>query len=101
MVSNGDSVSKDDPLLSVDVTQANAELLILAGRRIDLQGKLDRLVAERDDMDSLSFSEGLRGLGEDDDRATTAMASESTLFTARRRQGRRGAVIAAATSSVE
>ena len=84
MVSNGDSVSKDDPLLSVDVTQANAELLILAGRRIDLQGKLDRLVAERDDMDSLRFSEGLRGLGEDDDRAATAMASESTLFTARR-----------------
>ena len=41
MVSNGDSVSKDDPLLSVDVTQANSELLILAGRRIDLQGKLD------------------------------------------------------------
>ena len=84
MVSNGDSVSKDDPLLSVDVTQANSELLILAGRRIDLQGKLDRLVAERDDMDSLRFSEGLRGLGEDDDRAATAMASESTLFTARR-----------------
>ena len=84
MVSNGDSVSKDDPLLSVDVTQANAELLILAGRRIDLQGKLDRLVAERDDMDSLRFSEGLRVLGEDDDRAATAMASESTLFTARR-----------------
>lgn len=84
MVTNGDSVSKDDPLLSVDVTQANAELLILAGRRIDLQGKLDRLVAERDDMDSLSFSEGLLGLGEDDDRAATAMASESTLFTARR-----------------
>jgi len=84
MVSNGDSVSKDDPLLSVDVTQANSELLILAGRRIDLQGKLDRLVAERDDMDSLRFSEGLRVLGEDDDRAATAMASESTLFTARR-----------------
>ena len=84
MVSNGDSVSKDDPLLSVDVTQANSELLILAGRRIDLQGKLDRLVAERDDMVSLRFSEGLRGLGEDDDRAATAMASESTLFTARR-----------------
>ena len=84
MVSNGDSVSKDDPLLSVDVTQANSELLILAGRRIDLQGKLDRLVAERDDMDSLRFSEALRVLGEDDDRAATAMASESTLFTARR-----------------
>ena len=84
MVSNGDSVFKGDPLLSVDVTQANSELLILAGRRIDLQGKLERLVAERDDMDSLRFSEGLLVLGEDDDRAATAMASESTLFTARR-----------------
>ena len=84
MVSNGDSVFKGDPLLSVDVTQANSELLILAGRRIDLQGKLDRLVAERDDMDSLRFSEGLLVLGEDDDRAATAMASESTLFKARR-----------------
>ncbi|MDG2272798.1 MAG: biotin/lipoyl-binding protein, partial [Halioglobus sp.] len=36
MVSNGDRVNQGDPLLSVDVTQANAELLILAGRRIDL-----------------------------------------------------------------
>ena len=35
-------------------------------------------------MDSLRFSEGLLVLREDDDRAATAMASESTLFKARR-----------------
>lgn len=84
MVRNGDSVIQGDPLLSIDVTQANAELLILAGRRIDLQGKHDRLVAERDDLDLIPFSEGLLSLGEDDDRAATAIAGESTLFAARR-----------------
>lgn len=84
MVRNGDSVLQGDPLLSIDVTQANAELLILAGRRIDLQGKHDRLVAERDDMDLVTFSEGLLALGEDDGRAATAIAGELTLFSARR-----------------
>ncbi|MDG2272318.1 MAG: hypothetical protein P8L39_08440, partial [Halioglobus sp.] len=83
LVSSGHSVSQGDPLLLIDVTQANAELLIYAGRRIDLQGKLSRLVAERDDLDAVRFPEGLLALGAEDSRAATAIAGELTLFTAR------------------
>lgn len=84
LVRSGHSVSQGDPLLLIDVTQANAELLIYAGRRIDLQAKLSRLVAERDDLDAIGFPEGLLALGEEDNRAATAIAGESTLFAARR-----------------
>ena len=80
-VSSGDEVLKGDTLVTFDVTKDKAELEILRGRYYNSLATLDRLRAERDDLATLIFSEGLSGAL--DPRAQSAMQSEKSLFTVR------------------
>ena len=82
LVSEGDFVEHNQVLLTLDMTQAKADLRRLQGRLWAAQASVDRLVAERNEDESIVFE---RGLSESQDpRAISAMENERTLFAARR-----------------
>lgn len=83
LVKRGERVSKGQTLLVLDATQADAELKIIEGRRYQVTALVQRLEAERDNFEKLSFSQELLRAGEIDQRAQVAMSSQSTLFAAR------------------
>lgn len=83
LVSNGEWVEADQPLLILDATRFIAERDILQGRLYNQQAAVDRLQAERDDLPSAVFRGSLVQAGDLDDRASNAMANERALFSAR------------------
>ena len=83
LVSNGEWVEADQPLLILDATRFIAERDILQGRLYNQQAAVDRLQAERDDLPIAVFRESLVQAGDLDDRASNAMANERALFSAR------------------
>ena len=84
LVSNGDHVSKGEPLLLLDAAKDRAELKIVTGRLANARAEVDRLRSERDDSDSVAFSALLNDLSAADENARSAIASETALFEARR-----------------
>ena len=82
LVSEGEFVEQNQVLLTLDVAQAKADLRRLQGRLWAVQANVDRLTAERDEDDSISFEAGLSA--SQDPRAQSAMDNERTLFAARR-----------------
>lgn len=83
LVANGDSVSGGQPLLLLDAAKDRAEQEILVGRLFNSKARMERLQAERDDAETLLFSDFLQSQAESDSRANNAIASELTLFLAR------------------
>lgn len=83
LVSNGEWVEAEQPLLILDVTRALAERDILQGRLYNQQAAVDRLQSERDGLVSIAFRSSLGAAGDTDDRATTAMSNEQALFLTR------------------
>ncbi|MDA8679826.1 HlyD family type I secretion periplasmic adaptor subunit [Luminiphilus sp.] len=82
-VANGDRVIVGDPLVTLDATRVKAERDILKGRTYNKQARVDRLVAERDDKEALTFSDALSSASSADSRAKSAMLNERALFVAR------------------
>lgn len=81
LVSNGDYVTKGQPLVHMDATQAQAELGIVSGRLWAKRALVDRLLSERDGETSIEFSDWLLKL--EDERVTVAIGNERALFSAR------------------
>ena len=82
LVTEGEFVEQNQVLLTLDVTQSKADLRRLQGRLWAVQANVDRLTAERDEYDGISFEAGLSA--SKDPRAQSAMDNERTLFAARR-----------------
>ncbi len=83
LVSNGDLVKINEPLLVLDATKDRAEQKILRGTIFSTQAYVDRLTAERDDLTSIQFAASVVSASEFDQRALTAMQSENSLFSVR------------------
>ena len=83
LVGSGDSVEEDQPLLLLDAARYKAARAILEGRLFNTRAVLERLLAERDDKDGISFSDKLSLASETDTRAGSAIDSERALFKAR------------------
>ncbi|MCP4588748.1 MAG: HlyD family type I secretion periplasmic adaptor subunit [Pseudoalteromonas sp.] len=81
-VKDGDIVKSGDPLVRLDDTQARAELQILKGQLYLVQAQEARLVAERDDLESIVFPDALVKAG--DARAEDAQKLELQQFSVRR-----------------
>ena len=82
MVANGDYVTKGQPLVRLDATTTQAELSIIKGRLWATRALVDRLLAERDELESINFSTQLTNF--DDERVRVALGNERALFNARR-----------------
>ena len=59
-VASGDLVTAGQPLVLLDATRDKAEMMIAQGRIYNMQAAADRLSAERDGTDDVTFSESLR-----------------------------------------
>ena len=79
-VKNGNLVNAGDVLVSLDDTQARANLGIVASQLVQLSGRKARLEAERDQTDHVRFPAGFVISGED---AAAIMEGEKRLFEAR------------------
>ncbi len=83
LVSNGDSVAPNQPLVILDATRDRAEQKIIQGRIFSTQATVDRLTAERDELGAIVFTRSVFSETEFDRRAQTAMQSERSLFEVR------------------
>ena len=79
-VKNGNLVTAGDVLVSLDDTQARANLGIVASQLVQLSGRRARLEAERDQTDHVRFPAGFVISGED---AVAIMEGERRLFEVR------------------
>ena len=79
-VKNGNLVNAGDVLVSLDDTQARANLGIVASQLVQLSGRKARLEAERDQTDHVRFPAGFVISGED---AAAIMEGEKRLFEVR------------------
>ena len=80
LVRNGDLVQQGQPLLVLDDTQASAQLEIANAQYIGLRAREARLIAERDDQQTVTYP-GLLSLT--DPRAAKEIAAQDQLFEAR------------------
>lgn len=83
LVKEGDAVKAGDVLLRLDSTQTQANLAIVTKRLHELEARLARLEAERDDLREIDFPESLLDHIADPTVAT-AVRSETRLFEFRR-----------------
>ena len=79
-VKNGVLVNGGDILISLDDTQARANLGIITSQLVQLRGRKARLEAERDQTDQVRFPAGFVESGED---AAAIMEGEKRLFEVR------------------
>lgn len=79
-VRDGDYVTAGQPLLELDGTRDRAELGIVRGQLYTARALADRLTAERDNKESIAFSDELFV---EDPRAVEAMNNERSIFAAR------------------
>ena len=80
-VKNGDPVRAGDMVLTLDNTQARANLGVIASQLVQLTGRKARLEAERDLVEAIRFPAGFLASGED---ARTIAEGEKRLFKYRR-----------------
>lgn len=81
LVADGENVQKGQPLLVLDKTQFGAELGVLRGQYFTAVAQQARLIAERDDKESIEF---ISDLDADDARAEEAKRNEVEIFNARK-----------------
>jgi membrane fusion protein, type I secretion system len=79
-VKNGNVVNAGDVVISLDDTQARANLGIVVSQLVQLRGRKARLEAERDQTDQVRFPAGFVESGED---AAAIMEGEKRLFEVR------------------
>ena len=79
-VKNGNLVNAGDVVISLDDTQARANLGIVVSQLVQLRGRKARLEAERDQTDQVKFPAGFVESGED---AAAIMEGEKRLFEVR------------------
>lgn len=79
-VKNGDHVKAGDLLLRLDETITRANLGIISKQMDELAGQQARLIAERDDKDSISFPPDLLKRSSDDADVDQTIGGERSLF---------------------
>ncbi|WP_299619848.1 HlyD family type I secretion periplasmic adaptor subunit [Pelagibius sp.] len=83
LVRNGDAVRRDQLLVRLDETRAQASLAILQGRLDEALANEARLIAERGDAESIAFPEGLLARVSDP-QVGDSLKGQQSLFDARR-----------------
>jgi epimerase transport system membrane fusion protein len=81
-VRNGDKVTAGDVLLTLDSTQVQAQLEISSGQLLALSAKEARLIAERDNLDTITYPDRL--MNSTAPQAKIEMASQNQQFLARK-----------------
>ena len=84
LVSDGDAVGPNQPLIRLDATKAQTERQSLKGQFWDAKAREARLLAERMGAQELSFSDEFNTALKDDPSLATVFAGQRNIFEARR-----------------
>jgi epimerase transport system membrane fusion protein len=84
LIEDGEHVDEGDPLIQLDDTATKADLSAVEVRLFTALALLDRLVAERDDLETVEFSAFLVTAAASSRPAAEAVSNETALFKARR-----------------
>lgn len=84
LVSEGMAVKEGQPLLRLDNTAAKARYDLYRGQFVAAQASEARLVAERDNLDEVTFPQSLLDMEADDAHVATSIDSQRRLFKTRR-----------------
>ncbi len=84
LVENGDHVAAGDPLLRFDSVLTRSKLATTEGQLYEMLGQKSRLLAERDEADSITFEPELVEAAKTSPKVAELMQSQSALFAARR-----------------
>ncbi len=82
-VKEGDNVTKNDLLVTLDPTLAQSELTIVEGQLFEMMARRGRLEAERDEADSISFDPMLVEASADAPNIKDTMEGQNRLFEVR------------------
>ncbi len=83
LVQDGDVVDAGEVLIKLDGTLMQSEYDIVEGQLFELLARHDRLIAERDEADNISFGKELIARAESDLSVQTVLAGQVGLFVAR------------------
>ncbi len=83
MVGEGDRVEEGDVLITLDATRLQSELNIVEGQLFELIARSGRLVAERDDSDTITFDPLLVEAAEANPQLKELMDGQERLFQTR------------------
>jgi len=83
LVADGDMVEAGAVLIRLDGTLLRSELAIVEGQLFEILARLDRLRAERDEADSITFSQELRDMALVNRSVSKVVDGQADLFTAR------------------
>ncbi len=83
LVTDGDIVAAGAVLLRLDGTLLRSELAIVEGQLFEILARLDRLRAERDEADSITFGDELQSLARGNPSVRKVMDGQADLFVAR------------------
>lgn len=84
MVREGDLVSAEDVLITLDPTRLASELTVVEGQLYEYLARRGRLEAERDESTTIEFDSLLQSSDAQDANARDLMEGQQRLFTARR-----------------
>ncbi|MCV2881852.1 HlyD family type I secretion periplasmic adaptor subunit [Actibacterium sp. XHP0104] len=84
LVKDSDVVEKGDVLIRLDGRRLQSELSIIDGQLYEIDARKARLVAERDDTETVAFPDYLVELSETNAEIQQLLRGESSLFQARR-----------------
>lgn len=82
-VAEGDTVAAGDVMIRFDDTLLLSEMAIVEGQLAETLARKDRLRAERDGQDKVTFSEELLRMAKDDADIQTLISDEQSLFASR------------------
>jgi len=83
-VKEGDTVAKDDLLVTLDPTQTLSQLTIVEGQLYELMARRGRLEAERDEADTIIFDPMLQETAAKESNIKLLMQGQKRLFDIRR-----------------
>jgi len=83
-VKEGDTVTEDDLLVSLDPMQTQSELTIVEGQLYELMARRGRLEAERDEIDTITFDPMLQKVAAREPNIKSLMQGQVRLFDVRR-----------------
>lgn len=84
LVKDSDTVDQGDVLIRLDGRRLRSELAVIDGQLLEISARKARLMAERDDADTITFPPALQAGVAALPEAENVMAGEVTLFHARR-----------------
>ncbi len=83
LVHEGDTVQMGETLIKLDPTQIKSKLAVIEGQLFELTARQNRLEAERDNADHITFDAVLRTAAKSNARVGDLMAGQKRLFAAR------------------